>query len=326
MILKNKTFVKEDTIDKLTIADSFVVPSNKLGRGNGEAKLYIGNEEENLRNFYGPSGFENKCVLLKKDLIDFLNGLKSEYENPKLPYRRKNELSSLFGSRLKDVSNFPSEIWFSIKEQIQIEGPRVYVNSNDKHFKILRELPLPNLSYLSFMKLKSSDGEIVYYLKLFTDYEDSFGTTSHPSDIEKEQNILSDNNTLTAEIKEQTIRARVGQGKYREDLLKQCPFCPITLIGDDRLLIASHIKPWAKSTQYEKLDPKNGFMFTPTIDRLFDRGFITFEENKKILISPWLSRTTIHRLNIQTTGIIEHLPINGRENYLSYHRDKIFKS
>ena len=65
MILKNKTFVKEDTIDKLTIADSFVVPSNKLGRGNGEAKLYIGNEEENLRNFYGPSGFEKK---LKKKM------------------------------------------------------------------------------------------------------------------------------------------------------------------------------------------------------------------------------------------------------------------
>jgi hypothetical protein len=41
--------------------------------------------------------------------------------------------------------------------------------------------------------------------------------------------------------------ARIGQGKYREKLLKQCPICPITLVSDDRLLIASHIKPWAKS-------------------------------------------------------------------------------
>ena len=55
MILNNKNFDHEDTIDKLTIADSFVVPSNKLGRGNGEAKLFIGNENPELRDFYGLS-------------------------------------------------------------------------------------------------------------------------------------------------------------------------------------------------------------------------------------------------------------------------------
>jgi hypothetical protein len=32
-----------------------------------------------------------------------------------------------------------------------------------------------------------------------------------------------------------------------------CPFCPITLISDDRLLIASHIKPWVASDDFEKL-------------------------------------------------------------------------
>ena len=30
-----------DLYRNLTVADSFVVPSNKLGTGNGEAKLYI---------------------------------------------------------------------------------------------------------------------------------------------------------------------------------------------------------------------------------------------------------------------------------------------
>jgi hypothetical protein len=29
--------------------------------------------------------------------------------------------------------------------------------------------------------------------------------------------------------------ARIGQGKYREKLLKQCPICPITLVSDDQL-------------------------------------------------------------------------------------------
>ena len=30
--------------ENITLADSFVAPKNKIGSGNGEAKLYIGNE------------------------------------------------------------------------------------------------------------------------------------------------------------------------------------------------------------------------------------------------------------------------------------------
>ena len=52
----------------------------------------------------------------------------------------------------------------------------------------------------------------------------------------------------------------------------------------------------------------------------------SFESNKKILLSPWLSKTTIHRLSFQSSGIIENLPIEGREKYLEYHRKNIFKS
>jgi hypothetical protein len=54
--------VKYAELDKrdVTIADSFVAPSNKLGAGNGEAKLYIGHEGGDLRVFYGPNKFINK--------------------------------------------------------------------------------------------------------------------------------------------------------------------------------------------------------------------------------------------------------------------------
>ena len=52
--------------------------------------------------------------------------------------------------------------------------------------------------------------------------------------------------------KHHIVRARVGQGEYRTKLLGECPFCPITLVTDDRLLIASHIKPWIKSDNKEK--------------------------------------------------------------------------
>ena len=75
-------------------------------------------------------------------------------------------------------------------------------------------------------------------------------------------------------------------------------FCPITDVNDERLLVASHIKPWAKCSDKEKIDPNNGFMFTPTYDKLFDRGFISFDDNKRMLVSPWISPMNQKRLNI----------------------------
>ena len=326
MLLNSQEFLPLDTREKVTMADSFVVRANKLGGGNGESKLYIGNEDPALRDFYGSRGFNNKCFLMRQDLINFLNGLKAEYTSPQLPYKKKDELPSLYATRLAKIQALPEIIWFSIQEQTQIEPPRVYVNSKDANYQLIRELSLPNLSYISLLKLRSSRGEIVYYIRLFTDFMDSFGVTEHPIDIKNEEALVEDNSLLTKDEKLQTVKARVGQGKYRKQLLEQCPFCPVTLVSDDRLLIASHIKPWAASEQAEKIDPKNGFMFTPTIDYLFDSGFITFEDNKKMVVSPWLSKPTINRLNIKPLKIIDQLPIVGREGYLSYHRKNVFKA
>ena len=54
---------------KKTIADSFVVRQNKIGGGNGEAKLYVGNDNNEIRGFFGSSGFTIPCFLLKRDLL-----------------------------------------------------------------------------------------------------------------------------------------------------------------------------------------------------------------------------------------------------------------
>lgn len=96
MLINSKSFIQIDTKEKITIADSFVVKSNKLGNGNGEGKLYIGNEGEVLRNFYGPNGFKIKCFLLKQDLLKFLNDLEAEYIFPQLPYKKKKTCPLFF--------------------------------------------------------------------------------------------------------------------------------------------------------------------------------------------------------------------------------------
>ena len=98
------------------------------------------------------------------------------------------------------------------------------------------------------------------------------------------------------------------------------------MVNDERLLVASHIKPWVKADDKEKIDPKNGFMLTPTYDRLFDRGFITFMSDRTLVVSPWISPMNQKRLGIYSGKMIERLPMDEkREAYLKYHREFVFK-
>jgi len=121
-----------DTKEKITIADSFVVRANKIGSGNGEAKLYIGNENEENRSFFGQKGFVDHCFLLKQDLIKYLDETKEEYLSPEQPYNSPERLPVLWSERQANLINLPEIIWFDIAEQTQIEGPRLYVKFNNQ--------------------------------------------------------------------------------------------------------------------------------------------------------------------------------------------------
>lgn len=318
--LLNEPFKVLDTKEKITIADSFVVRQNKIGGGNGEAKLYIGQENQETRDFFGIYGFGIKCFLLKKDLLKYLEETKQEYLNPEQPYLNREILPNLWNERLKKVSELPDRIEFEVTEQTQIDGPRIYIKSNDKAYKLIRELSLPNITYISAVKLLDDNGKVYYYFRLFADY---FGNVEHPYTIEKEQQEIDE--LENTEEKKVLSRARIGQGKYREELLKLCPFCPITLVSDDRMLIASHIKPWAKSSDFEKTDPLNGFMLSPTFDFMFDRGFLSFTDDKKSILSPFLSKMTYSKLGISDGKTFSHLPVDGRKEYLEYHRTELLK-
>jgi putative restriction endonuclease len=316
----NRDFKVIDAKEKITIADSFVVRQNKIGGGNGEAKLYVGNDNPEVRNFFGNTGFTIPCYLLKKDLLQYLEETKTEYLKPEQPYVNRELLPNLWNERKKKIEALPDVIEFEVKEQTQIAGPRVYVNSTDQAYKLIRELSLPNITYISVIKIVDHKGKLFYYFRLFADY---FGEVQHPYIIKKEEEAIEQ---IENETEKLTLsKARVGQGEYRKKLLELCPFCPITLVSDDRLLIASHIKPWAASNDFEKTDPKNGFMLTPTFDFLFDRGFLSFTDDRKTILSPFLSNMTYSKLGISDNKVIPHLPTDGREIYLEYHRTTILK-
>jgi len=318
--LLNQAFTVIDTKEKITIADSFVVRQNKIGSGNGEAKLYIGNDNDYTRKFFGNNGFVIKCFLMKKDLLHYLDETKIEYLKPEQPYINSSLLPNLWKERKNKINLLPEKIEFEIIEQTQISGPRIYVKSSDTAYKIIRELSLPNITFISVVKLLNEHNNLEYYFRLFADY---FGDVVHPYILEEEEKELE----LIEDVEEKKLktRARVGQGKYREELLSQCPFCPITMVSDDRLLIASHIKPWAKSNENEKIDPYNGFMFTPTFDYLFDKGFMSFTNDKKTILSPFLSKMTYSKIGISDNKSFPLLPMEGKEGYLEYHRNEILK-
>jgi putative restriction endonuclease len=126
----------------------------------------------------------------------------------------------------------------------------------------------------------------------------------------------------TSKIIQQAIR--VGQEKFRRNLLEEISFCPITGMTDRRILLASHIKPWRVSNNSERLDKNNGFIFSPTIDKLFDIGLITFDNNKTLLVSKALDKSNVNSIGIEPQKIYENLPVESRINYLEYHRNFIF--
>ena len=94
------------------------------------------------------------------------------------------------------------------------------------------------------------------------------------------------NSDLEADTKVQLINARVGQGKFRSAVLRRAGYkCEVTGLANKAMLIASHIIPWASDAADNKnrLDPNNGLSLTPNIDKLFDCGLISFNDDGLLL-------------------------------------------
>ena len=143
------------------------------------------------------------------------------------------------------------------------------------------------------------------------------------SDIYKlEKRLASETNSNKRTEIETLIKARLGQGSFRKNVLKLHPNCPLTGLDIQSLLIASHIKPWSKCNNEERLDPSNGLMLAPNIDALFDSGLITFDIDGTIKISPKINPENQKRLGISPDMKLKIKPES--EEYFEYHRNHVF--
>jgi len=117
------------------------------------------------------------------------------------------------------------------------------------------------------------------------------------------------------------VTSRVGQGYYRQGLMRKFNGkCAVTKSDLEEILIASHIVPWSKSTDDERLDVDNGVLLSPLYDALFDKHLISFTDEGEMLVSNNIEAQTSY-LNIDKA-----LKINvtyGMKQYLKRHRDEL---
>ena len=142
---------------------------------------------------------------------------------------------------------------------------------------------------------------------------------------EGQEREIKNRTDIDVTVKYQLVRSRVGQGQYRNNLERHEVGCRITGITDKRFLTASHIKPWAKSNDFEKLDGNNGLLLSPHIDRLFDRGYISFEDNGQLMFSPVLPPEVVVAWGLNNPVVKE--PLSSKQaTYMAVHRNGIFRS
>ena len=120
------------------------------------------------------------------------------------------------------------------------------------------------------------------------------------------------------------VRARIGQGLFKERVSAIESRCRITGVQNPVHLIASHCKPWRDATNEERLNEENGLLLTPSIDHLFDRGFIGFENNGDLIISPVADRPSLFRMGIETNRIVNVGGFtDGQKEFLDFHRNSV---
>ena len=135
---------------------------------------------------------------------------------------------------------------------------------------------------------------------------------------------LADDFTVPETERLAIIRARNGQGLFKERVAKIETRCRITGVENPVHLIASHCKPWRDATNEERLNGENGLLLTPSIDHLFDRGFIGFEDNGKLIISPVAHRPSLQQMGIDTAKVVNVGGFTGgQKQFLDFHRNAV---
>jgi len=125
--------------------------------------------------------------------------------------------------------------------------------------------------------------------------------------------------------REALTKARLGQGLFRQRVAQLEPCCRVTGLARQEFLVASHIKPWKSSTNDERLSGLNGLFLSPHVDKLFDSGFLSFEDSGALLISPKLDEEVLPRWHIDPNVRVRKFGPD-QAHFLEHHRQFVFRA
>jgi len=130
---------------------------------------------------------------------------------------------------------------------------------------------------------------------------------------------------------ERLVHVRLAQDFFRRTVLAAYGIrCCITKNPVPQFLIACHILPWSKFPEH-RINPRNGLCLSRLHDAAFDQGFITFDEQYRLIIShdlkEFLPNDTINQNFITYEGHKINLPdkFNPSSEFLRYHRENVFR-
>ncbi len=287
---------------------------------------------------------EIKKCRWKSELVDTFSkyGIKDDTERTGETDRtyksgKSKDLYAAFVTVTTDNKKYKTHIHF---QSNQISINTISLISDDRYFSKYKVRNKTSDEYRNrCFKIPYDVDEFKYVMDYFLRYDENWLNreietvidTAELEDVLKAQldNSVDDidkeieTKQLQGEEREALIKVRVNQSAFRKLLMRRYTHCCLCDVDDESLLVASHIKPWAKSNHAEKVDVNNGLLLCPNHDKLFDRGYISFDNGGHIVISDELSENSAISMNIKNDMQIELS--NDNIKYMEYHRNNVLK-
>ena len=349
MEIKNGNIIDIDTIN-VNYSESAVSSKLKLNSttGVGEKRIYITNTKEpsKLDEFFFRHT-NGMCFILKDDLLIYLRDAYYEYMYPTQDY--KFIIGDYYNDLISMINSLPEKIDISFTKTYD-EQRRYYLVCERKYregLNLLSEICLPRITQLSFVRfLNTTTNETHIQLRPYF-YRTDLTGSRHPNynqsigdeqikevvktiEIVKEKEVAEDIDDKVPTPTPAPSRAndRPWQSDWKNKVLEETMHCAVSKCSEDRILIGCHIKPVTECLKDKcgnEINTKNGIMMTPTYHKLFDDGFLSFDNQNHLLLSTHISSRNYERLSLKNRQTTSILDIEPRIEFLEWHRKMVYK-
>ena len=231
-----------------------------------------------LHDQYGGNRQGGICPSANFPYIFIFSGTKGEQYGYKDGWDNTNVFSYTGEGQIGDMKFIRGNL--ALRDHVN-NGKRVFLFKNEYvgHVRFMSELEFFDVDYFETPDINNNKRVgIKFFFKRKGTYlpvhVDQFQSDYVSESESAYENIIMPNQTERSGL----VTSRVGQGAYRKRIIHRWEYkCAVTKFDKLEVLIASHIVPWSKATDQERLDVHNGILLSPTYDALFDKHLITFD-------------------------------------------------